>query len=93
MSPMEPLEGLRRAGPDELVVYGSSDCCLCDQAMALLRELAPALGLRLRYVSIDGDAALEHAYREQIPVGFLRGRKVFKFRVDPERLRRVAARR
>lgn len=78
---------------DELVVYGATDCCLCDEAMALLHELAPGLGLTLRYVEIDGQAELERRYREQIPVGFLGGRKIFKFRVDPERLRRAVVHR
>jgi hypothetical protein len=77
----------------ELVVYGASDCCLCEEAMAVLRELAPGLGLSLRYVGIDGQPELERLYREQVPVGFLGGRKVFKYHVDPERLRRAAAHR
>jgi len=81
------------ARSDVLVVYGANDCCLCDQAMDLLRELAPSLGLTLRYVSIDGQPELERLYREQIPVGFLDGRKLFKFRVDAERLRRAVVRR
>jgi len=76
---VEPVER-RGAVPDELVVYGASDCCLCEEATAVLRELAPELGLTLRYVPIDGGATLEHAYREQIPVGFLGRRKIFKFR-------------
>ncbi|MDX1584491.1 MAG: glutaredoxin family protein [Thermoanaerobaculia bacterium] len=87
MKPSEPS-----ADPNELVVYGAKDCSLCDKAMEVLRKLTPELGLKLRYVSIDGDAALESAYRQQIPVGFLGGRKLFKFHVDPERLRRAAAR-
>ncbi len=78
--------------PGELVVYGARDCCLCDRALEVLRSLAPELGLTLRYVSIDGDPELEGAFRQQIPVGFLDGRKVFKFAVDPARLRRAAVR-
>jgi len=86
-------EGRPRARRDELLVYGAEDCCLCDEAMALLRELAPELNLSLRYVRIDGDPELERAYRSQIPVGFLGGSKLFKYRVDVERLRRAAERR
>lgn len=73
-----------------LVVYGANNCCLCDEAMTVLRDLAPSLGLSLRYVSIDGQTELERLYREQVPVGFLGGRKVFKYRVDADRLRRAA---
>lgn len=74
----------------ELVVYGAKDCCLCDRALEVLRGLVPELGLTLRYVSIDGDPEFERSYRQQIPVGFLDGRKIFKFTVDPARLRRAA---
>jgi glutaredoxin len=78
------------AEPGDLVVYGAADCCLCERALELLRSLAPELGLTLRYVAIDGDPDLESAYRRQIPVGFLDGRKVFKYTVDPARIRRAA---
>lgn len=80
--------GPARSG--ELVVYGATDCCLCERALELLRSLAPELGLTLRYVAIDGDPDLERAYRQQIPVGFLDGCKIFKYTVDPARLRRAA---
>jgi hypothetical protein len=82
-----------RERADVLIVYGARDCSLCDQAMAVLGELAPGLGLTLRYVRIDGQPELEGLYREQIPVGFLDGRKVFKYHVDPERLRRAVTHR
>lgn len=90
--PGRPDELDEPTGPGELVVYGASDCCLCDRALEVLRSVAPELGLTLRYVSIDGDPDLERAYRQQIPVGFLDGRKVFKFTVDPVRLRRAVFR-
>ena len=85
--PPNPAEPAQRG---ELVVYGAADCCLCERALELLRSLAPELGLTLRYVAIDGDPDLERAYRQQIPVGFLDGRKVFKFTVAQARLRRAA---
>lgn len=74
----------------ELIVYTAPGCCLCDDARAVLDELAPRLGLVVRWVDISGDAALEAAWREQIPVGMLDGRKVFKYRVDPALLERRA---
>jgi len=72
----------------ELVVYTAQDCCLCDDAKALLGELAPALYLAVRYVDITGDAELETAWREQLPAGVFDGRKVFKYHVDAALLTR-----
>lgn len=77
--------------PRELVVYTAHGCCLCDEAREVLDELAPELGLDVSWVHIDGDPALEAAWREQIPAGVLAGRKVFKYRVDAALLRRRAA--
>ena len=42
-------------------------------------------------MDITGDPELEAAYREQIPVVFVAGRKAFKFHVDPAELRRRVA--
>ena len=38
-------------------------------------------------MDIEADATLLKEYGEQIPVVFLEGRKAFKFRVEPEKLR------
>lgn len=75
----------------ELTVYTDPGCCLCDEAAELLVWLAPALGLRVAWVDISGNPALEAAWREQLPVGVLAGRKVFKHRVNEQLLRRRVA--
>lgn len=74
--------------PIELVVYTGSGCCLCDDARAVLEPLAVELDLVVRWIAIDGDDALERAWREQLPAGVVDGRKVFKYHVDPDVLRR-----
>lgn len=75
----------------ELTVYTAAECCLCDDAHAVLDVLAPQLGLTVNYVDITGDSALEATWREQLPAGVLDGRKVFKYHVDAELLTRRAA--
>ena len=80
------------APPDHrLVVYTAHGCCLCDDARAELDQLAPELGLEVEWVHIDGIPELEAEWREQLPAGVLGGRKVFKYRVDADLLRRRAA--
>ncbi|MCW2955717.1 MAG: Glutaredoxin-like domain, partial [Thermoleophilia bacterium] len=37
-----------------LTVYTADGCCLCDEARAELDGLAPALGLDVTWVYIDG---------------------------------------
>jgi len=92
---MEAVQPVTEGGVSqdcELVVYTGAACHLCEVAKEKLERLAPELGLTVRYVTIDGDPELERAYRLQIPVGFLAGRKIFKYRVDEARLRRAAER-
>jgi hypothetical protein len=45
----------------------------------------------LREVAIDGDAELEAAYREWIPVVEIDGRRRFVYHVHPDALRRAVA--
>ncbi|MCW2972117.1 MAG: glutaredoxin-like protein [Thermoleophilia bacterium] len=71
-----------------LTVYTAHGCCLCDDARAELDVLGPELGLEVDWVYIDGVPELERAWREQLPAGVYRGRKVFKYRVDADLLRR-----
>lgn len=79
-----------RADTGELTVYTAAACCLCDDARALLDTHAPRLGLTVRYVDITGVDELERAHRSEIPVGYLGGRKLFKYVVDVEQLQRRA---
>jgi hypothetical protein len=49
------------------------------------------VGFELREVAIDGDAELEAAYREWIPVVEIDGRRRFVYHVHPAALRRAVA--
>jgi hypothetical protein len=75
----------------QLDVYTAHGCCLCDDARAVLDPLACELDLPVRWIHIDGDPELEAAWREQLPAGVLAGRKVFKYRVDADLIRRRVA--
>jgi glutaredoxin len=76
----------------KVVLYGAPECHLCDEAKEVLDRQRELLGFDLELVDISGDPELESAYREQIPVVFVAGRKAFKYRVEPlELTRRVTA--
>ena len=75
-----------------VVLYGAPGCHLCDVAKELLERQRDLLDFSLEVVDISGDPGLESAYREQIPVVFVAGRKAFKYHVEPlELARRVIA--
>jgi glutaredoxin len=76
-----------------ITLYIKSDCELCHEAKATLLTLQDVLVFELEEIDITTDAALHEAFREEIPVGYLDGRKLFKYRVDPALLRRQLDRR
>lgn len=71
-----------------VVVYSGRGCHLCEVALAVLERDRERLDLEIEVVDITADPDLERAYREQIPVVFVGGRKAFKYHVDPLELER-----
>jgi len=71
-------------GPGSRVVLYTipGKCPLCDEA----REVLHREGVAFSEVDIRTDRALLRAYRDEIPVVTVDGRKAFVGRVDPGRL-------
>jgi glutaredoxin len=75
----------------EVVVYHSAGCHLCERALEQVRQLRDELGFDLSEVDIEGDPALEEAYREWLPVVEIDGRRRFTYHVHPDAFRRAVA--
>ena len=73
-------------------VYGKRDCCLCDEAKAILVKVRREVPFDLCEVDIESAPELYATYKERIPLVFVNGRPAFKFRVEEEDLRRRLAR-
>lgn len=71
-----------------VTLYHAQGCHLCERARAQLVELRDELGFELREVDIGGDADLEAAYRELLPVVEVDGARLFTYYVHPDALRR-----
>lgn len=63
-------------------IFSRPGCHLCEEAKELLRELQASHSFRLCEVDISTRADLLERYGEEIPVVFINGRKVFKYRID-----------
>jgi glutaredoxin len=74
-----------------VVVYHSTDCHLCERALALVRAWREELDFELKEIAIDGDPELEARYRELIPVVEIDGERVFTYYVHEEAFRRRVA--
>jgi len=73
----------------KLILYGRRRCHLCDVAKDALRELQRRLEFEVEERDVDDDPDWAARFGEEVPVGVIGDRKVFKYRVEPERLERA----
>lgn len=86
---MRGMTGPDRGERMQLVLFGRERCHLCDVAKEALRPLLREYGVELVERDVDDDPEWRREYGEHVPVGVLDGARVFKYRVDPRRLRRA----
>lgn len=79
------------AGAFHITIYTRRDCHLCDEARAAVSRAAADVSVTIETSDVDADPDLQRRFGHEVPVVFLDGRKVFKFRVDEARLRRLLA--
>ena len=82
-----------RGPAPRITLYTKTDCELCHAAKVTLLALQCEFGFELDEIDITTDPTLYDAFHVEIPVGYLDGRKLFKYRVDPARMRRQLHRR
>jgi len=71
-----------------LTLLSRPDCHLCDKAEMVLQEVQTEIPFRYEKVDVGADEGLTRAYGAEVPVVLLEGRKIFKYEVNPERLRK-----
>jgi len=71
--------------------YTRAGCHLCDVALTSLKPFEARGEISIEVVDLDHDALPEKlaAYTNEVPVVELEGRKIMKYQVDTERLRRL----
>jgi len=68
------------------------DCHLCHEAKAVLLALQARGTFTLREIDITTDPTLFARYHVEIPVVFINGRKVCKYRINPQQFLRAVQR-
>jgi glutaredoxin len=71
----------------KLTLYTRPDCCLCDDARAMIDRARCEFSFELEEVDIASDPALVDRYGERVPVVLLNGLPIFELRVDEHELR------
>ena len=74
-----------------LTIYSRPGCHLCDEMKGLVRRVAAEWpdAISIDDVDIDTDPDLQARYGLEIPVLTIGGRKVAKYRISEEELRRT----
>ena len=74
-----------------LTLYSRPGCHLCDDMKSVVARVTRPLADRVAIdeVDISADADLEARYGEEIPVLFIDGKKVAKYRIGQEELARL----
>jgi len=73
-------------------IYSKRDCCLCDEAKAVLIKIQREIPFDLHEIDVESRPELYETYKERIPLILINGRPAYKFRVDEAALRRRLAR-
>jgi glutaredoxin len=78
---------MKAQGNPIIVLYGSPECHLCDQAREVLEEVREGIQFELveRDITLDDD--LHRRYLERIPVVEIDGQEAFELFVDAAELR------
>ena len=69
----------------QLTLYSRPDCSLCDDMETTIKKFY----VDLRIVDISNNATLETQYGQEIPVLFVDGRKIAKYRISEQELQEV----
>jgi glutaredoxin len=72
----------------DLLMYSRKDCCLCDEMKEVILRVAAGIPLALTEVDVDSVPELRERFGSEVPVLFVNGRKMFKYRVTPRQLRK-----
>ncbi len=75
--------------PVKLQIYSKKECHLCDKAKEVLQRLAKEYSLAVQEIDIEQDSETFDRFRYEIPVIFLEGTRLFKYRIDEKKLRKA----
>ncbi|MCI0614159.1 glutaredoxin family protein [bacterium] len=73
----------------KIKILSKPDCHLCDVAKEAIQRVTKRLPIEIEVIDIEKDPELFNQYRNDIPVIFLDERKIFKHRVDEQKLKKI----
>ena len=70
----------------EILIYTRTPCCLCEEMKQVVQRVAQRCSVTVTEVDVDTSPELQERYTNEVPVLFINGRKVFKYRVTEKGL-------
>ncbi|KAA3600101.1 MAG: glutaredoxin family protein [Calditrichaeota bacterium] len=67
-------------------IYSKEDCSLCEVAKAEILKFKGKYNFQINEIDITKDSEIFEKFKYEIPVIFVNGKKLFKYKVEPERL-------
>ncbi len=74
-----------------LMLYGRSDCHLCDEMLAALAALRDEFGFIVDVVDVDSDAELRRRFGSLVPVLMHAGTELCHYHLDTAKVRAYLA--
>ena len=78
-------------GVIHVVIYSRPGCHLCDEMKALVARTARSNSITVEEIDISTDPDLEKRYGLEIPVLMIDGKKIAKYRIGEDELKRALA--
>lgn len=74
-----------------VTIYSRPGCHLCDEMKEVVQQVGASFPLTIEEIDISADPELERLYGLEIPVLFIAGKKVAKYRVTEADLKKILA--
>ncbi|MBT3367827.1 MAG: glutaredoxin family protein [Nitrospina sp.] len=74
--------------PIRIEILTKADCCLCDDAKAIVERVLPEYPATLTLTDIESDPVLFESYKECIPVVRINGEESFVYKTHETTLRK-----
>ena len=75
--------------PLRLELYTRPGCHLGNDLRAMCERLAGEIAFEFTEVNIEGDPAMQARYEREVPILFVEGRLVVRYRTSERELRRI----
>jgi len=70
----------------QLTLYSRPDCHLCEDMETTIKKISGKTSVDLKIVDISNNETLKTQYGQEIPVLFIDGRKVAKYKISEQEL-------